>query len=282
MPSLVTVICLCYNHEKFVREAIQSVMDQHYRPIQLIVIDDASIDNSVPAIEECLKLFPEATFIQHHENRGNCRSFNEGLALAKGEMIIDLAADDVLMPQRIARGVQLMEKNPHCGVQFSDAALIDEQGKSIGFHSDKFPHQSIPSGVIFKEVLSRYFINSPTMMMRKSVLDAIGGYDENLAYEDFDFWIRSARMTQYEYIAEPLVKRRILKNSMGYVQYANKSPQLHSTFQVCKKASLLCKTREEFKVLRGRLAYEGRMAMRAGAFSLAVNYLQLWLQSSRR
>ena len=276
MTPLVSVICLCYNHERFVRDALQSVIGQTYSPIELIVIDDFSTDRSVEIIREFLVHHPSVKFIQLSENLGNCRAFNQGLALAQGGYVIDLAADDMLTPKRVERGVAVFEPNPECGVQFSDAELIDETGLTIGFHSDKFPHATIPSGMIFSKILARYFINSPTMMMRKSLLVELGGYDESLAYEDFDFWVRSTPRAQYVYVPEPLIKRRVLTTSMGRQQYTTASAQQLSTFEVCKKALALCREREEYIALSKRIRYELRQALRLGAWGLAWRYVKLW------
>lgn len=275
MPPQVSVICLCYNHARFVREALQSVLDQTYAPIELIVVDDGSNDGSQEVIAEFVAQHPQITFLPSAVNQGNCRAFNTGLQKATGEYVIDLAADDRLVPTRVERGVNLMESRPECGVQFSDATIIDADGRSLGLHSDRFPHTTIPQGKIFREILSRYLINSPTMMIRKSLLDALGGYDESLAYEDFDFWVRSSPRTHYVYIPEPLVQRRVLPTSMGKQQYVRKSAQQQSTFRVCEKAISLCTDAEDFAALKKRVSYELRKSLQVGAFSLAWDYMKL-------
>jgi glycosyltransferase involved in cell wall biosynthesis len=251
MPPRVSVICLCYNHARFVREALQSVLDQTYAPIELIVIDDGSSDGSQEVIAAFVTQHPQIIFLPSATNQGNCRAFNSGLQKATGAYVIDLAADDRLVPIRVERAVALI-------------------------HSDRFPHNTIPQGKIFRDILSRYFINSPTMMIRKSLLDALGGYDETLAYEDFDFWVRSSPRTHYLYIPEPLVQRRVLITSMGKQQYARKSAQQRSTFRVCEKALALCADAEDFAALKKRVRYELRKSLQVGAFGLAWDYIKLW------
>lgn len=276
MPARVSVICLCYNHARFVREALQSVLDQTYAPIELIVVDDGSTDGSREVIAEFAAQHPQIIFLPSSANQGNCPAFNIGLRIATGEYVIDLAADDCLLPARVERGVALMEAHPECGVQFSDAIIIDAEGGTLGLHSDRFPHTTIPQGKIFRDILSRYFINSPTMMIRKSLLDALGGYDESLAYEDFDFWVRSSPRTHYLYIPEPLVQRRVLPTSMGKQQYGRKSAQQLSTFRVCEKALGLCSGAEDLAALKKRVYFELRKSVQVGAFGLAWDYMKLW------
>ena len=277
---LVSVICLCYNHARFVKEAIESVRLQTHTKVQLVVVDDASTDNSVQVIRESIQDRPEITFLSLPQNLGNCRAFNKGFATSTGSFIIDLAADDVLMPNRIEAGLNAFASlGPDYGVHFSDAELIDEAGNRIGYHSDRFPHASIPQGDIYKDLISRYFINSPTMMMRRSVLEKLGGYDESLAYEDFDFWMRSSRECKYGYTAEPLVKKRMLKNSMSKDQYRKKSIQLVSTFRVCEKILQLNRTIDETKALSKRIRYEMKRAALLREWGLALAYFKLLLRN---
>ena len=276
---LVSVICLCFNHGRFVKEAIESVLKQSHPAIQLIVVDDASTDGSREVIAGLAKNHPQVKFIQLERNVGNCRAFNIGFKQAEGEYLIDLAADDVLLPHRVAEGVAAFEKYGHeYGVQFSDALLIDESGHSIGYHSDRFPHQTIPMGNIYKDVIERYFICSPTMMVRREIFDLLGGYDEVLAYEDFDFWIRSSRLTKYVYLPQALVKRRLVDGSMRSAQFTYRSRQLQSTFMVCKKIRHLNRSREEDEALIHRLHYEMKVALRLLNPTLCFQYLKLWLK----
>jgi glycosyltransferase involved in cell wall biosynthesis len=124
---LVTIFCLCYNHEKFVAQALHSVFNQTYTNIQVIVLDDGSTDGSVKEIGKQLSNRPDVHFINHMSNMGYCSSLNEVAALAKGEFVIDLSADDILMPTRVEVGVrEFLKKGESYGVNFSDAFIINE------------------------------------------------------------------------------------------------------------------------------------------------------------
>jgi glycosyltransferase involved in cell wall biosynthesis len=276
---LVSVICLCYNHERFVEEALRSVKNQTYPNIELIVIDDCSKDGSVDVINRVLKEIAGAQFIPHSTNLGSCRAFNSGLEKCAGEFIIDLSADDVLMGDRVQKGVDaLRSAGESTGVHFSDAELINETGRRLGFHSDRFPHASVRQGDVYAEVLQKYFINSPTMMVRRAVFEKLGGYDESLAYEDFDFWVRSARDFNYIYSPEALVKRRIVASSLGRKQYKRGSAQLRSTLKVCEKAFGLNRTAAEHNALKKRIRFEIRKAISLGELRLAGDYWKLLKQ----
>ena len=276
---VVTVICLCYNHEKFVEEAIRSVWLQTFSSIQLIIVDDASLDNSASVIKRLIKDKPEVIFIANDKNLGSCQSFNSALRHAIGDYIIDLAADDVLMPSRVTIGVETLEKaGSDFGVQFSDAEIISETGNHLYYHSEKFPHHTIPQGDIYKNLIDRYFICSPTMMFKREALTYMGGYDEELAYEDFDLWIRSSRKFKYCYSPNVLVKRRLVSSSMSRQQFTKASKQRWSTLVVCGKIKVLNKNFEEEKALQHRLRYELLLSLKMLDIRLAVEFLKLWVQ----
>lgn len=276
----VTVVCTCYNHEPYVQEALQSVVDQRYPNVELIVIDNASSDGSARRITEFVKRHPAVRFIQNSENIGLCRAFNQGLRHANGKYLIDLAADDILFPDRIARQVERFEQlPPEYAVVFSNAVYIDEAGQPLSIH---FPTDErgravseVPSGYVFSKILERYFICTPTMMMRRAVLDELGGYDESLDYEDFDFWVRSARHYAYGYIDEILTYKRRLPNSQSMQVIEPHNRLLASTLDVCYKAFDRCQTPDEYHALANRVRQFLRKAFYAEQFELALRFGEL-------
>lgn len=254
---LVTVICLCYNHARYVKEAVDSVMRQNWPNVELLVVDDASTDNSREAIGALAEKYPRIKVQFNEVNMGHCRSFNQMFRQSKGDFVIDLAADDVLMPGRIQTGVEeLLIAGRNYGVHFGDAIYINEQGEELGLHSGKYPHATVPEGDIYKELISRYFICPPTLMFRRSVLEALGGYDENLHYEDFDVLVRAARQFYFKYSPQVLVKRRELKGARSSAQFRLFSRHSLSTLAVCRKIMKMNHTEEERKALQQRLRYE--------------------------
>lgn len=267
---VVSIICVCYNHERFVRDAIQSVLDQSYPNIELIVIDDGSSDNSVEIIKSM-----NVTLIDLKTNGGYTKAFNEGWRRSKGDFIIDLAGDDTLLRDRVRIGVEEFSKRDETyGVQFGDAVY------STGdVHSHRFP--SPPEGSIYTELIEKYFICSPSMMSRRSVYAKLDGYDESLAYEDFDFWIRSSRYFKYFYTPDVFVHKRIVKGSLSEKQFKRGNVQQLSTFRVCEKILALNKTQEENNALRNRIWYEIRQCVRRFDISLALRYYKLLNKVSR-
>jgi glycosyltransferase involved in cell wall biosynthesis len=263
-----------------VREAIESVLGQSYRNIELIIVDDASTDNSKKVIRGIVEKYPAIRFVELTANIGNCKAFNRGLRESKGSFIIDLAADDVLLPQRVEKGVNaLQQAGSQYGVNFTDAEIITEDGDPLYIHSQLFPHLTIPEGHIYIHLISKYFICPPTMIFTRSVMDQLGGYDENLHYEDFDFWIRSSRTFLYCYTPEVLVKKRVVKHSLSAKQMQKRNPQLKSTFLVCKKILHLNRTVEENHALGQRILYEFSVCLRMFDLTTASRYIALWLRN---
>jgi glycosyltransferase involved in cell wall biosynthesis len=275
--SLVSVICLSYNHAPFIQEALESVYQQDYQPVEIVVVDDHSTDGSQEIIEDLTRGRSGIQKIYLNENKGNCRAFNKGLSVAKGSYIIDLAADDVLMTDRIRKGVECLSSlGETYGVHFSDAEYIDKDSRFIKYHyrrdQDGTLLEAIPQGDIYPELLSRYFICAPTMMIRRKVLDELNGYDESLAYEDFDFWIRSSRKYKYCFSDKSLVKKRIVEGSLSTRQYIRNSKILKSTFNVCLKAERLNRNQAEDRALARRVAYECRQALISGNLRVAMKF----------
>ncbi|WP_114781442.1 glycosyltransferase [Botryobacter ruber] len=280
---LVSVICLCYNHERFIAEALDSVLAQTYPNLEIIIVDDCSTDNSVALIEAYCRKHPQLRFISTGHNRGNCAAFNMGFRASSGAFLIDFATDDVLLPDRIEKQVAAFTTvSADYGVVYSDAEYIDDDSRHLGYHCQRDAQGNVtsfaPSGDIFSYLVARYFICPPTMFIRREVLEELNGYDETLAYEDFDFWVRSSRHYKYYFLDEVTTKRRVHAHAMSRGWYRRGNRLLGSTVKVCEKAMALVQTPEEEAALAQRLQYEARQAYFTGNFTEAeilLNMLQL-------
>ena len=255
---LVTVIVACYNQAEYVEECLESVRQQTYRNFEIIIVDDGSDDNSVAVIRRWLESSAvEATLLVHSVNRGVCRTFNETIARSNGKYISIIAADDVYLPQKLETQVELFERLPAAvGVVYSDAWQIDKDGKLLAdrFIQSHRPFQSTPQGRIFRLLLAGNFIPSMTTLVRRSCYQSVGMYDELLAYEDYDMWLRISR--EYEFAFSPLIsaKYRVVPNSLTRVLAHAGSARLRSDFRIfekCLKAKAL--SADEREIIRSRL-----------------------------
>jgi glycosyltransferase involved in cell wall biosynthesis len=279
----VTVIITAYNHDQYVVEAIDSVVNQSYAHIQIILIDNGSQDQTYQKILPYLDTLENLIFIKNVENRGLCKAFNQGLSLAKGKYIVDLSADDVLLEYRIEKQVGFFEQLPsYYGVIFSNAIYWDTNGNYLQHHfkvdSQQKAIAAVASGAVFKDILERYFICTPTMMIRADLLRKLEGYDETLAFEDFDFWVRSSVLCHYQYQDEILTVKRELAHSFGKQIIEKYNPLLASTLKVCQKAYLLCELPDERVALAGRIQTFIRKSFYCEQFQMAFHFAVLHRQ----
>ena len=285
---LVTVICLCYNHAEFVVETLNSVLNQSYSNVELIIADDCSTDDSVTVIENWRQQHPEVPFIKNEKNIGNTKTINQAFQYAKGDYLIDLAADDVLLSDCIAIQVRAFETSDldRLGIVYGNVENIREDGSfdsyyyPIGSNGKVISKRN--SGELYKEVISGETICSVSSMIKRSVFEALGGYDEHLAYEDFDFWVRASRIYDIAFIDAILVRKRITKTAMTKDFHSKRNIRArkmnHSTYLVIKKAIQLNKTKEEDKALLKRIHYEILLNLKTRDFGLMAKLFWLKLK----
>jgi glycosyltransferase involved in cell wall biosynthesis len=260
-------VALCHNHAPFLAEALDSIISQTYPNLEVWLVDDASSDGSPAILRDYVARQPGWHLLLLPENVGNCRAFNAAFRQSRGEFLIDFATDDVLLPQRVARQVAVFQQlDASYGMVYSNAELIDEGGRLLGRHHRPDGQGGLlprpASGYVFAEVLRRYFINTPTMLFRRACLEALGGYDEALSYEDFDFWVRASRDWQFFYLDEVTTRKRKHPRSMSARAYRRHDPYLASTIAVCNKALDLCRSADEREALATRLRWELKKALR--------------------
>lgn len=281
----VTVICTVYNHEAYIEEALDSVKNQTYPSIELFIIDNGSADQSKQKISdwagENSKILPR--LILREEVINYCASFNEALFQSTGEYIIDLAGDDILLPGHIEASLCLLAKYDEAAASFSDAELEDRGEISLFYEKSKFDPPTQSLGDIYINVISQYCISTVTLVFRAAHLKAIGGYDENLVYEDFDVLCRLARKHSFCFSPHVGVRKRILPNSFSANQYATrKSTMLQSTLGVCRKISEMNITENENEALYSRVMYEAFHALGSANFEVAKGFLDLASQINPR
>ena len=219
---LVTVIATCFNHERFVIECLESIRAQTYANVQLIIADDCSTDGSVPLIEDWVRRTgTDCQLVFHGENQGICRTRNETISLARGRYVSSLSTDDAWFPEKLAVQVEQLEGLPSVGVLYGDAYLMDVDGRPLSttFFERARPQWSSrrpPEGDIFAELLEGNFIPAMTTMVRRECYEHVGPYDESLAYEDWDIWLRLARRTEFAYTPYVGARYRIHHTSLWH------------------------------------------------------------------
>lgn len=204
MPPKVSVNICCYNSEKFIKETLQSILDQTFNDFEVIVIDDGSKDKT----RQIIKSFSDSRIKYfYQDNQGLSISRNKAIELSKGKYIALIDHDDCWIPDKLELQVQLLEKNAKIGLVYSDSYIVDEKlNIKNRFFIDFLPYR----GNIIKPLLHLNIIPCLTAVFRRELVDMIGDFDPALAItEDYDFFIRIAFVADIDYIDKPLARCRI-------------------------------------------------------------------------
>ncbi|TEU13609.1 MAG: glycosyltransferase [Anaerolineales bacterium] len=189
MPKI-SVIIPTYNRATYITEAIRSVQAQTYPYVEVIVADDGSTDNTA----EVVAGFGDAVTYISLPHRGQpAATRNAGLRVTKGEFIAFLDSDDLFLPNKLMLQLAAFEAHPEAGLVYSNGHFFrNDPTQPTGYVLDGLP---TPSGDVFPELLRGNFMAPPTVLIRRSCLEAVGMFDERpdfFAVEDYDLWLRIA------------------------------------------------------------------------------------------
>ncbi len=224
--SKISVIIPAYNCAKTIKETIESVLNQSFTDLELLVINDGSTDSSLDIVS---KIKDSRIKIFSYTNAGGNVSRNRGINHAVGEFISLLDADDIWTPDKLATQLQALEENPPTKVAYSWTDYIDEYGKFV--HSGT--HISL-DGNVYEHLLVKNFLeNGSNPLICKDALLTVGGFDESLlAGQDWDMWLRLAREFNFVAVPEVQILYRISANSLS----CNLARQEKACLQVLNKA----------------------------------------------
>jgi len=213
----VSVFVASYNNASFIRQSLESVRLQSYDNIELIIIDDASSDNSVQVINNWIsETNYNCKFIINETNKGVCGVSNIFLDNVTGDYISWLASDDIMMPEKLQRQIDVFNGSPvDVGVVYSDAYIINENGKRYFSKFIQWHRQfvDIPEGFIMLELLLGNFIPVMTALFKKECFDNCGRYDEQLIYEDYDMFLRISRKYKFVFSDYKAAEYRMHSNN---------------------------------------------------------------------
>jgi glycosyltransferase involved in cell wall biosynthesis len=189
MP-FVSVVMPVYNADRFLAEAIESVLAQSYRNLELIVVDDGSTDRSLEIAQQLAERDPRVKVVRNERNLGivrtRNRAFDEANPASRYFAVLD--SDDVCMPDRLTLQVAFLEGHPEHAIVGGNTLIIDENGVELGRRVYPSTHEALIS------VITRYNpIAQPTVTIRRSALQSVGRYDERYSRcQDYDLWLRMA------------------------------------------------------------------------------------------
>ena len=210
---LVSVIVPCYNHEKYVEQTIESIVNQTYKNIELIVIDDGSKDSSPEILEKLSKKYN--FYFERQENMGLPATLNKMIKMAQGEYISLIASDDVKTLDKIEILVnEFIQLSDEYAVVFGEAKIIDDNGieKCVNYDNEvvcEFIKQQLLKRpeIDFKKNFGSYntllidnYLPAMTTLIRKKVIIEAGYYDEDISIEDWSMWLKIARKYKFKYV----------------------------------------------------------------------------------
>lgn len=233
MPK-VSVIIPTYNYASFIVEAVESVLAQTFKDMEVIVVDDGSTDNT----RDVLKRFNGKIIYLYQENRGAPTARNKGIRAAQGEYLGFLDADDLWMPEKLEIQVPILDQDPEVGLVYANTynvgALREHQLLSMA-------NKSGGSGRIFTKLLEGNFIPSPSVLVRKSCFEEVGLFDDDmgkLAAQDWDMWLRIARVYKVVYVDQVLAKYRYHTRNMTSDLERSKAGRLYVLNKIFSDPSL--------------------------------------------
>lgn len=267
---LVTVVIPVYNHERYVLESVQSIIDQTYRNIELIIIDDGSRDNSHERVcgilDACRQRFVRCEYI-HRENRGLSATLNQALAMAEGKYFSTLASDDVALPDKVSLLVEALEsKGDRFAAAFGNALFIDDDGKQLYLQPDgqvsaaetataygNYLDFRTNRGEIlnyrgdrfgtFATLLEHNYLPAMSNLVRTGYIREVGGWTNGNASEDWELWRKLAKQYRFTYVDKPVALYRwhdsnSVKTITGNLRYWS-FLLLRSEKQYCRSAGLV-------------------------------------------
>ena len=220
---MVSVLMAVFNAEKFLADAVNSVVSQTFNDFEFVVIDDGSTDDSLKILQSFAHK-DKRIRIYSRENRGLVESLNEGLKLCNAPLVARMDADDISLPERFQEQVNYLSKNPQCVLVGSRVIIIDADNDQICEMGDYFDHDDIDNGLLNAK---GQLIYHPSVMLRKEAVIIVGGYrKEYPQVEDLDLFLRLAEVGKLANIKHPLLKYREHFNKIGHVYREQQSKQI--------------------------------------------------------
>jgi glycosyltransferase involved in cell wall biosynthesis len=279
---LVTVICTTFNQADYVLATLDSLLSQEYQFLEIKIVDNGSTDATPQLLIEWFNTNRHALDVEliiREEPLPYCASFNKVFSKCKGRYLIDLSGDDLILPGHIFKSVQTLSQNQGAALCFSDVLLCTETGHRKTFYQRDEQGkllQQIPTGDIYEMVVARLMMLSVSYVFDAAIFRDLGGYDEQLTYEDFDITIRMARDYRIVFSDHIGVAKTIHNKSWSQQQYRPKnSTMLPSTLKVCEKIAKLNRLDSENEALLKRILFECKHALWSANFEAARGFLEL-------
>lgn len=244
----ISVVIPVYNGEKYLEEAIRSVLQQTFQNFELIVVNDGSTDRTKEIIEKYINLDKRVRAINNEKNLKLPGSLNEGFRAAQGRYYTWTSDDNIFLPNAFKEMFEYLEKNVEIGMVYCDYASVDENGKRTGTKLLSNPH-----------VLPQWNCIGACFLYQRSIAEEVGEYDVNMFLaEDYDYWLRIYQKSKIAHLDEILYLYREHKNSLSSTRLKEVKTQ---TVKLWMK---------HFDFIIGQMDYSERIAF----FDRVVSYIE--------
>lgn len=207
---LISVIIATYNRQDFIVEAVQSALDQTYKNIEVIIVDDGSTDDSSSVID---RAFGEDSRVSYYyqDNNKRASAFNHGLQYARGEYVAIVDSDNRWLPRRLELGYEALVNNPEYDIVYGDIILIDENGNEISRENMKRY-----SGNIANKLIKDNCVSINTALVPRRCFDELGPMDiSRKRADDYELWLRFSTAYRFLYIPEFMAEYRVMADQIS-------------------------------------------------------------------
>lgn len=264
-PLLVSIVTPSLNQGKFLRQAVESVLNQSYPALEYLVIDGGSTDETL----DVLRSYGSRLRWLSEPDGGQSQAVNKGWRLAEGEILGWLNADDLLAPQAVARAAQTLAAHPELAGMYGDCVYIDSAGKPLR----RYPAQ--PFDYLRLALETENFIPQPSIFLRRRWLEQVGGLDESLHYVmDYDLWLRLGLLAPLAYVPQEFSRARLHGDAKTVALAARFGPEFAHVFERLAQQALppaLEARRQE--MLCNAYIHSASFCFWGGATRLAREYL---------
>lgn len=225
----VDVIVPCYRYGHYLAQCVESIVSQDNVSARVLVIDDASPDNSGEVAEELAHGTDRVTVIRHKANAGHIRTYNEGIEWASSSFMLLLSADDFLLPGALDRAVSLFNSEPSVGFTFGNALALRDSGERKRFwpFGDKARTTAMKGSEFIARAGANNIVPTPTAVVRTSVQKQTGGYNSLLPHSgDMEMWLRIAARADVGFVYADQAVYRMHGSNMSHAYSGDMMPDL--------------------------------------------------------
>ncbi|WP_298287540.1 glycosyltransferase family A protein [uncultured Lutibacter sp.] len=271
---LVSVIIPTYNRASYLRETLNSVVNQSYSNIEIIVVDDGSPNDDSKLI--CTQ-FEKVTYIKINNSGGPAKPRNIGIKKAKGKYLAFIDDDDLWIPSKIEEQVKVLEKHSDFGLVHGYCQIINSEGNLTENIIGKPGSSNVKHGVVSFKMIGSWTLMTSSVLIRKKLIDKIGFFNEKMppAGEDVEYWVRCSFQTKFFDIQKVVVWYRKHENNISKQEerYIDLPLSLNMVLIQSLKSKII--TKQTYLILKGKVAKMQLKMIKKNSFKTISNLFSI-------